>query len=57
MTYKEAVNSLTNWQRNQWARGILHSGESYPGSNREEVDKVVPYLLLSKENRNAMLRQ
>lgn len=45
MTYKEAVNKLTNWQRNQWARAGL------PGLRRKEVDKVLPFLSKTKENR------
>ena len=42
MTFKELVNKLTGWQRNQWARA------GYPGLRREEVDKVVPYTSMNK---------
>lgn len=52
MTYQEAVNKLTNWQRNQWAR------DGYPGSGiREETDKVLPYLSLTKDTRAKAQRE
>lgn len=38
MTFKEIVNRLSNWQRNQWAR------DGYPGLRKENVDQILPYM-------------
>jgi hypothetical protein len=38
MTFKDIVNKLTNWQRNQWAR------DGYPGLHKEEIKKIIGYI-------------
>lgn len=39
--YQSAVNRLTNWQRNQWARA------GYPGLRQADADKVLPFTELT----------
>ena len=45
MNFKKIVQTLTNWQRNQWAR------DGYPGLRKELVDKVMPYTTRAKAQR------
>lgn len=40
--FKTLVGSMTNWQRNQWARA------GYPGGREENVVKIEPFLALRK---------
>jgi hypothetical protein len=46
MTFKEIVNRLSNWQRNQWAR------DGYPGLRHEDVRLLDPYITKKKKNTN-----
>ena len=36
--FQEAVNLLTNWRRNQWARA------GYPGLRQKDAEKVWPFI-------------
>ncbi len=45
MTFREAVEKLTNWQRNQWAR------DGYPGLHKEDIDRILPYTTRAKAQR------
>ncbi len=40
--FDAAVNRLTNWQRNQWAR------KGYPGSGNHKLEALNPFFTLKK---------
>lgn len=49
LSFKELVNKLSSWQRNQWAR------DGYPGLHKQDIDKLTPYLTKNKKTINIVV--
>lgn len=45
--FQRVVNSMTNWQRNQWARA------GYPGLRKQETNEALVYVLMPRAERVA----